>query len=63
MKAALASLAANPLTYVIGFAVGGAASVVCGIAILVGSGWALVASGAFLIGASGYITQGMKSNG
>lgn len=63
MKEALASLAANPLTYVLGFAVGGAVSVVSGVAILAGTGWALVASGAFLIAASGYITQGMKSNG
>ena len=63
MKAKLAALAANPMTYVLGFALSGAASVVAGVAILSGAGWALVSAGAFLIAAAGYITTGMKPNG
>jgi hypothetical protein len=59
----LAALAANPLTYVLGFAVAGAVSIVSGVAILVGSGWALVASGVFLIAGAAYITKGMTPNG
>lgn len=63
MKKMLAALAANPLTYVLGFAVAGAASIVSGVAIMAGPGWALVTAGAFLIAGAGYITRGMSSNG
>lgn len=63
MKDTLKALAANPLAYVIGLAGIGAVSIVSGIAVLVGLGWALVASGAFLIAAASYITRGMKPNG
>jgi hypothetical protein len=59
----LAALAANPLTYVLGFAIAGAVSIVAGVAILAGSGWALVASGIFLIAGAAYITKGMTPNG
>ena len=59
----IAALAANPLTYVLGFAMAGAVSIVAGVAVLLGLGWALVASGCFLILASAYITKGMTPNG
>jgi hypothetical protein len=57
------SLAVNPLTYVIGFAVGGAGCVVAGVSVMVGAGPGLLAAGCFLIGAAVYITRGMKPNG
>lgn len=63
MKKMLAALAANPLTYVLGFAVAGAAGMVAGIAMLAGAGWALIASGVFLIAGAGFITRGMSPNG
>lgn len=63
MKKKLAALAVDPLTYVFGFALLGAVSVVSGIAVLAGAGWALVASGVFLIAAAAYITKGLKPNG
>jgi hypothetical protein len=63
MKKMLAALAANPLTYVLGFAVIGAAGIVAGVAILAGAGWALIASGVFLIVGAGFITRGMSPNG
>lgn len=63
MKHKLSLLASNPMTYVVGFALGGAASVVYGVALLAGSGWALVASGVFLLAAAGYITKGLTPNG
>jgi hypothetical protein len=63
MKKTLAALIANPLTYVIGFAVAGAAGVVSGVAILAGSGWALIAAGSFAISFSAFITKGMSPNG
>lgn len=63
MKRSIASLAANPMVYVIGFALAGAACITAGVAVLAGAGWALVTVGAFLIAASGYITKGLKPNG
>lgn len=57
----LKALAANPMTYVLGFAVGGAALVVAGVGVLAGAGWSLVAAGAFLIAAAAFITRGMGS--
>ncbi|WP_202844793.1 hypothetical protein [Luteimonas saliphila] len=63
MKGKLAAFAANPMTYVLGFALCGAVSVVSGVALLAGAGWALVASGAFLLAAAGYITKGLTPNG
>lgn len=55
----ITAIAAHPMTYVLTFAAGGAVSVVAGVAVLVGLGWALVAAGAFLLAAAGYITKGM----
>lgn len=63
MKKMLAALAANPMTYVLGFATGGAASIVAGVAILMNAGMALIVSGVFLISAASYITKGLKPNG
>lgn len=63
MKKMLAALVANPMTYVLGFAVAGAAGIVAGVAILAGPGWALIASGAFLIASAALITRGMSPNG
>lgn len=63
MNKKLAALAANPMTYVLGFALCGAVSVVSGVAILAGAGWAMVATGAFLLAAAGYVTKGMSPNG
>lgn len=60
---ALAKLLANPMTYVLGFALSGAVSVVAGVALLAGAGWALVACGALLFAAAGYITKGLTPNG
>ena len=55
----IAAIAAHPMTYVLAFAAGGAVSVVAGVAVLAGPGWALVSAGAFLLAAAGYITKGM----
>ena len=63
MKKMLAGLAANPMTYVLGFAIGGAVSIVAGVAVLLGAGSALLAAGFFLIAAASYITKGLKPNG
>lgn len=57
------SMLANPLTFVLLFAVAGAASIVAGVAILAGTGWALVSAGPFLIAASAFIAKGMSANG
>jgi hypothetical protein len=57
------ALAMNPFTYVVGFALVGALSIVAGIGLLFGTGWALVSIGAFLIAAASYITKGMKADG
>lgn len=62
MKMKFAAVAANPMTYVLGFALCGAVSVVSGVAVLAGAGWAMVAAGVFLIAASGYITKGLTPN-
>lgn len=59
----LAALAANPLTYVLGFSVAGAVSIVIGVFILAGSGFSLLTAGAFLIAAAAIITKGMTPNG
>lgn len=59
----LAALVANPMTYVLGFAFAGAASIVTGMAILAGAGWALLTAGVFLIAAAAFITRGMSPNG
>lgn len=59
----LAAIAANPLTYVLGFSVGGAASIVAGVTIVAGAGWAFIALGGFLIAGAGFITRGMTPNG
>jgi hypothetical protein len=59
----LAALAVNPMTYVLGFAFSGAASVVAGVGILAGSGSAFIAAGVFLLAAAAYITRGMTPDG
>jgi len=56
-------LAADPLTYLIAFSLLGAVSMVSGVAVLAGGGWALVCAGLFLLAAAGYITRGMTPNG
>lgn len=58
----LAAVAVNPLAYVVGFGIAGAALVVSGVGVLAGVGWSLVAAGAFLIAGAAFITRGM-SNG
>lgn len=63
MKKTLAAIAAHPLTYVVGFAVAGAASIVAGVAIVCGPGLALIVAGGFMIGGSGFISRGMRLNG
>jgi len=63
MKIKLKALAIHPLTYIVGFGVGGAASIVSGVAVMAGAGWALVAAGAFLIAGAAYITKGLAPNG
>ena len=63
MKEKLAALAVNPMTYVLGFSVGGASSVVAGVGILAGAGSAFVVAGLFLLAAAVYITRGMTPNG
>lgn len=63
MKKQFMAIAANPMTYVLGFALCGSVSIVAGVAILAGAGWAMVAGGAFMIAAAGYITKGLTPNG
>lgn len=63
MKTKLAAIAANPYLYVVGCAVGGAASIVAGIAVIAGTGWALISAGTFLLGISCFITKGLTPNG
>lgn len=63
MKAKLKALAVSPLSYIVGFGVCGAASIVSGVAVMAGAGWALVAAGAFLIAGAAYITKGLTPNG
>jgi hypothetical protein len=59
----LKAFATNPIVYVAGFYMGGAASIVAGVAVVSSIGWALVASGAFMICAAGFIRKGLKPNG
>jgi hypothetical protein len=63
MKQTLAALAKHPLTYVLAFALSGAACVVAGVALLAGMGWSLMAAGAFLIASAAFITKGLTPNG
>lgn len=56
----LRSVAASPYTYVFGFSAVGASSIVAGIALLAGAGFALLSVGAFLLIAAAYITRGLK---
>lgn len=63
MKRFLLSAVKNPLAYIVGLAFLGAACVATGILIQFGAGWALMASGVFLIFAAGYITKGLTPNG
>lgn len=57
----VAALAANPMTYVLGFGIGGAALIVAGVAVLAGAGWSLIAAGAFLLGGATFVTRGMTN--
>ena len=59
----LRAFAVSPYTYVVGFALIGASSIVAGIAVLSGLGFALIAAGAFCIFAATYIIKGLKPNG
>lgn len=63
MKKQLAAIGRHPMTYVLGFALCGAASVTAGVSVIAGAGWGLVTAGVFLLAASWYITQGLKPNG
>lgn len=63
MKKQLAAVLRHPMTYVLGFAVAGAASVTAGVAVIAGLGWGMVTGGLLLLAASWYITQGLKPNG
>jgi len=56
----ISAIAAHPMTYILAFAVGGASSVVAGVAVIAGAGLALVTAGALLIAAAGYIARGMQ---
>lgn len=63
MKQKLKALAESPLTYIVASGLCGALSIVSGVAVLAGVGWALVSSGAFLLAAATYITKGLTPNG
>lgn len=63
MKQTLKALAMNPMAYVIGFGVFGAISISAGIGLCFGIGYSLVSLGAFSIGASAYVSRGMRANG
>ena len=63
IKTIIADVAVNPMTYILGFSVAGASSIVAGVAILAGAGFALVTAGVFLIASAGYLTKGLKPNG
>jgi hypothetical protein len=56
-------LALNPLTYVAGLGLAGVVSIVSGVAVLAGLGWALVVIGAMCLATAAYIVKGMKPNG
>lgn len=53
----------HPLTYVLLFAVGGAASIVAGVAVVAGAGWAFITAGVLLIAGSAFVAKGMSANG
>jgi hypothetical protein len=59
----VAAFVSSPFTYVFGFALAGAGSVVSGVYEIAGYGPAAIVAGFFLIAASSYITKGLKSNG
>lgn len=61
--AAFREFAANPLTYIYGFYLLGAVSLVCGVGVVAGPGWALMASGAFMIAAAFFISKGLTPDG
>lgn len=63
MKVALLALIANPMAYVLVFALCGVLCIVAGVGLLLGKGAALVCLGLFLLSAAGYVTKGMKPNG
>jgi hypothetical protein len=52
----------DPFTYVLGLGSAGAALVVAGVAVLFGTGPALIASGVALFAAAALIARGMKSH-
>lgn len=63
MKAAFRALVSSPMTYVLLFALLGAASIVTGVAVLYGAGPAFIASGVFLLSGAGFVMRGMSANG
>ena len=63
MKETFKAFVNSPMTYVIAFAIFGAVSVVAGVAVIAGAGWAFVSAGGFLLSASAYITKGLTPNG
>lgn len=63
MKSALRALVASPMTYVLVFALLGAACIVSGVVILFGAGPAFIASGVFLLSGAGFVMRGMSANG
>lgn len=58
----LARLAVNAVVWLIAFGVFGLASMVAGVGVLFGSGWALIAAGVAFLAAASFIKQGL-SNG
>ncbi|CAN7677911.1 hypothetical protein LJR039_005416 [Pseudorhodoferax sp. LjRoot39] len=55
-------IAAQPLTAVLGLGAAGAGCIVAGVAVIAGTGWALVAGGVFLLAAASLIANGMTTN-
>lgn len=63
MRRMLKVLVTNPLAYIVAFNICGAASIVAGVFLLAGKGYALVAAGAFLLAGAAYIAKGLTPNG
>lgn len=59
---ALRRVLLHPLTYVLGMSVYGSAGIVAGVALVAGTGWALITGGVLLIAGAGFITRGMRTD-
>lgn len=59
----VAAVFASPFTYVFGFALAGASSIVSGVYEIAGYGPAAIVAGVFLLLASAFITKGLMPNG